>query len=216
MLELFSINNTLFSLGGQHVSLLEFIAVIAGLTCVYLATRSKVANFWVGYLYNILLFILFYQKGLYSSMMVQPVSFVINFFGHYRWTHPRKGEENKKHQLKITLLRNSKRVYFIVQIVILAALWGTLLTYLDNLWPEVFSEAQKPYLDAFVTITILTAQYLSAQKRLECWAAWFTVNVTNIILYILAGLAFMPLVSAGYLVLALFGFSMWRNEMKKQ
>jgi nicotinamide mononucleotide transporter len=216
MLELFSINNTLFSLGGQHVSLLEFIAVIAGLTCVYLATRSKVANFWVGYLYNILLFILFYQKGLYSSMMVQPVSFVINFFGHYRWTHPRKGEENKKHQLKITLLSNSKRVYFIVQIVILAALWGTLLTYLDNLWPEVFSEAQKPYLDAFVTITILTAQYLSAQKRLECWAAWFTVNVTNIILYILAGLAFMPLVSAGYLVLALFGFSMWRTEMKKQ
>ncbi|MCK9304807.1 MAG: nicotinamide riboside transporter PnuC [Bacteroidales bacterium] len=216
MADLFSIENTLFTLGNQSVSLLEFIAVLSGLTCVYLATRAKVANFWVGYLYNILLFILFYQKGLYSSMLVQPVSFIINFFGHYRWTHPAKGEENRKRQLKITLLSNQKRVRYILQLFVLAALWGTVLTYLDNLWPEVFSEARRPYLDAFVTITILTAQYLSAQKKLDCWAAWFTVNITNIILYILAGLVFMPLVSAGYLILAIFGFAMWRKEMNNE
>lgn len=216
MADLFSIENILFTLGGQSVSLLEFIAVVSGLSCVYLATRAKVANFWVGYLYNILLFMLFYQKGLYSSMLIQPVSFVINFFGHYRWTHPKKEEENKKHQLKITLLTNKKRIYYILQLIILGAAWGTALTYLDNIWPEIFSEARRPYLDAFVTMTILTAQFLSAQKKLDCWAAWFTVNVTNIILYILAGLAFMPLVSAGYLVLAIFGFAMWRKEMKKE
>jgi len=62
----------------------------------------------------------------------------------------------------------------------------------------------------------LTAQYLSAQKKLDCWGAWLTVNVTNIILYILAGLIFMPLVSAGYLILAVFGFTMWRREMKRE
>ena len=98
-MELFSINNILFSIGGQGVSLIELISVVAGLTCVYLATRAKVSNFWVGYAYNILLFILFYQKGLYSSMLVQPVSFAINFYGHYRWTHPRTGEQYEKHHL---------------------------------------------------------------------------------------------------------------------
>ena len=105
---IFSINNILFSIGGQGVSLLEVISVISGLTCVYLATKAKVANFWVGYVYNILLFFLFYQKGLYSSMLVQPVSFAINFFGHYRWTHPRREEENNRHQLKISLLSTGK------------------------------------------------------------------------------------------------------------
>lgn len=214
MTELFSIDNILFSIGGQGVSLLETLSVISGLTCVYLATKSKVANFWVGYLYNILLFLLFYQKGLYSSMLVQPVSFIINFFGHYRWTHPKAGEENSNNQLKVTLLTNGKRVYFVVQIIVLAILWGFALTRLDNLFPSVFSEAQRPLLDAFVTVTILTAQYLSAQKKLECWAAWFTVNITNITLYILAGMAFLPMVSAGYLVLAFFGFSMWRKAYK--
>jgi nicotinamide mononucleotide transporter len=213
-MELFSINNILFSIGGQGVSLIELISVIAGLTCVYLATKAKVANFWVGYAYNILLFILFYQKGLYSSMLVQPVSFAINFYGHYRWTHPRTGEQNEKHQLKISVMSNKKRAYFLAQIVVLGAIWGTALTFLDNIWPSVFSEARTPYLDAVITMTILTAQYLSAQKRLECWGAWFLVNTTNITLYILAGLVFMPLVSAGYLVLAFFGFSMWRREWK--
>ncbi|MFA6334136.1 MAG: nicotinamide riboside transporter PnuC [Bacteroidales bacterium] len=211
---IFSINNVLFTIGSQEVSLIELISVLSGLTCVYLATQTKVANFWVGYLYNILLFILFYQKGLYSSMLVQPVSFAINFFGHYRWTHPKKGEENSRHQLKISLLSNPKRIYFVILIILLAAVWGTALTYLDNLWPGIFGEARTPYLDAFITMTILTAQYLSAQKKLECWAAWFTVNTTNIFLYILAGLVFMPIVSAGYLILAFFGFSMWRKQWR--
>lgn len=215
MVELFSTDNIIFSIGGQGVSFLEILSVASGLTCVYLATRAKVANFWVGYLYNILLFMLFYQKGLYSSMLVQPVSFMINFFGHYRWTHPKKGEENSRNQLKVTLMGNNQRVYFVVLVFLLAAIWGFVLTRLDNLFPSVFGEAQRPFLDAFVTITILTAQYLSAQKKLECWAAWFTVNVTNITLYILAGMAFLPMVSAGYLVLAFFGFTMWRREYLK-
>ncbi len=215
MLEIFSINNVIFSIGGQGVSLIEILSVVTGLTCVYLATRAKVANLWVGYAYNVLLFILFYQKGLYSSMLVQPVSFIINFYGHYRWTHPKKGEENSRNQLKVTLMSHQSRVRFILQTFAIGVVWGFFLTYIDDIFPGVFREAQRPFLDAFVTVTILTAQYLSAQKKLECWAAWFTVNVTNITLYILAGLVFLPMVSAGYLVLAFFGFAMWRRQYKE-
>ncbi len=211
-MELFSVNNIIFSIGGQGVSLIEILSVFSGLICVFLATRAKVANFWMGYLYNVLLFILFYQKGLYSSMLVQPISFIINFFGHYRWTHPKKGEENSKNQLKVTLLSNGQRVRFLVQTLVITAVWGFALTYLDQLFPQIFSKAQKPFLDAFVTVMILTAQYLSAQKKLDCWGAWFIVNITNITLYILAGLAFLPMVSAAYLVLAFFGFAMWRRQ----
>lgn len=212
---IFSIDNILFSIGGQGVSLAETLSVATGLACVYLATKAKVANFWVGYIYNILLFILFYQKGLYSSMLVQPVSFAINLFGHWRWTHPAKEEENSRHQLKITLLSNRQRLFYIFVMIAFMAIWGVVLTYLDNLFPSVFSEAKRPFLDAFVTGAILTAQYLSAQKKLDCWAVWFTVNITNITLYLLAGLAFLPMVSAGYLVLAFFGFAMWKKMWRE-
>ena len=69
---MFSIDNIFFTLGGQSVSYLEMCSVVAGLSCVFLATRGKVANFWVGYLYNILLFMMFSQKHLYSVMLLQP------------------------------------------------------------------------------------------------------------------------------------------------
>ena len=51
---------------------------------------------------------------------------------------------------------------------------------------------------------------------MECWFAWTVVNTTNIVLYILAGLVFMPVVSACYLVLAYFGFKSWRKLEKEQ
>ena len=77
---MFSTDFILFSLGGIGVSLIELLSVMVGLTCVFLAGRARVANFWFGYLYNILLFVMFAQKHLYFSMALQPVSLVINFF----------------------------------------------------------------------------------------------------------------------------------------
>ncbi len=216
MENLFSIENILFSIGGQGVSLLEFVAVLSGLGCVYLATQRKVLNFWIGYLYNFLLFLLFLQKGLYSSMLLQPVSFAINIFGHYRWTHPAKDEENREKQLKITLLNKKEWIIIPSVIILFVVIWGTFLSNIHSILPDYFGVARKPYLDSFVTGMILLAQYLSAQKRLECWGAWFIVNVTNIVLYLLAGLAFMPMVSAAYLVLAFFGFAMWRRQWKNE
>lgn len=53
-MKFFDIENIAFTLGGTGVSFLELIGVIAGLTCVVMAGRNSKYNFWVGYLYNIL------------------------------------------------------------------------------------------------------------------------------------------------------------------
>lgn len=214
MEEFLSIENVIFTIGEQGVSLIELFSVLLGLTTVFLATQRRVLNFWVGYAYNIALFILFYQKGLYSSMLLQPVSFAINFFGHYRWTHPKEGEANEKNELKISLLTIKERIFYSALILMFVILWGAVLSNASNIFGPDFRPARIPYLDSFVTAMILIAQLLSAQKKLDCWGAWLVVNVTNIVLYILAGLAFMPIVSASYLIMALFGFAMWYREWK--
>ena len=128
---IFDINNIFFTIGGQGISFLEFFAVLTGLSCVFLASRGKVANFWIGYLYNILLFMMFMQKNLYSSMLIQPISLIINLFGHYRWTHPRENEKDGKSLLKITLLTGRQRIIILCQVAILAFLWGLLLSKLN-------------------------------------------------------------------------------------
>lgn len=104
-MKFFDIENIAFTLGGTGVSFLELIGVIAGLTCVVMAGRNSKYNFWVGYLYNILLFTLFWQRHLYSAMLLQPIAFGINAFGHWRWTHPRPEEQSSKDPLRPTLCR---------------------------------------------------------------------------------------------------------------
>jgi len=197
------------------MSWIDLCSAIIGLTCVFLAARARKENFWVGYLYNFFLFFLFMQKHLYASMMLQPISFVINVYGHYRWTHPKQREANAKKELKISLLGWRQRALYMAGWIVFALCWGYVLSRLHIINQGLFPPARQPYLDAFVMVTFITAQLLSAQKKMECWACWMTANVTNLILYLRSNLVFMPIVATAYMVMALFGFMGWRKKWKK-
>ena len=214
-MDFFSIENILFTIGKQQISWLEIFTTISGLACVFLASRGRSANFFIGYLYTMLLFLLFMQKHLYSSMLLQPVSLVLAIFGHYRWTHPKSNEEkNKQRELRVTMLSKNRRMFHIALVIIGGIAWGFVLSKLGSIFPDTFPPARLPFLDATITMCILTAQYLSAQKKLECWAAWLVVNVTNLTQYLLVGLIFMPIVCVCYIVFAITGIATWMKEMK--
>ena len=84
------INYSLFTLGNDYpVLLIDLIASVLGLTCVFLAGRNSKYNFWVGYLYTVALFLMFWNKNLYASLLLQPVSLAINILGHWRWLRRR-------------------------------------------------------------------------------------------------------------------------------
>lgn len=215
---MFDIDNIAFAFGGSGVSWLELLCVVAGLSCVVLAGRNSKYNFRIGYLYNILLFILFWQKHLYSAMLLQPIAFGINFFGHWRWTHPRAGEESAKDAkaLKVTQLTMKERCWAVTAVVAAGAVWGFVLSRLGTSWfTSTFSPDPTPWLDAFVLMLTLLAQFLSAQKKWDCWVVWLAVNLANITLYLSAGLVFMPIVSALYLVNGIWSLWTWFKLYKK-
>jgi len=192
------------------MNVLDIISSVLGLICVFLAGRNSKYNFWVGYLYTIALFFLFWDKNLYANLLLQPVSLAINILGHYRWTHPRKGEEaegNSK-SLKVSMLGWGERGLAIGTVLLVAFAWGWML---DSLFPS----DPHPYLDSVVTVLILMAQFLSALKKWDCWIAWLLVNVTQIILHISVGNIFMPIVSGLYLVNGLWSLYTWMKLYKK-
>ena len=214
-MDFFSIENILFTIGKQQISWLEIFTTLSGLACVFLASRGRSANFIVGYFYTALLFLLFMQKHLYSSMLLQPVSLVLAIFGHYRWTHPKNSEgKNKRRELRVTMLSKNRRMFHIALVIVCGLVWGFVLSKLGSIFPNAFPPARLPFLDATITMCILTAQYLSAQKKLECWAAWLVVNLTNLTQYLLVGLIFMPMVCVVYIVFAIMGVITWNKEMK--
>lgn len=216
---MFDIENIVLYIGGNGVSLIELVSVIAGLTCVFLAGRNIKYNFWIGYVYNILLFILFWQRQLYSVMLLQPIAFGINTFGHWRWTHPKKGEESVSgnNELKVSVLNWKQRGFFAVMVLVLSIVWGFILSLLGSKWfIGTFRPDPIPYLDAFALMMTLTAQYLSAQKKWDCWIVWLFVNTINITLYLKAGLVFMPIVSSLYLLNGIWSLWTWYRLYKKE
>lgn len=57
----------------------------------FLPVATASITFWVGYFYTALLFLMFWNKNLYASLILQPIFLGINILGYYRWTHPKKG-----------------------------------------------------------------------------------------------------------------------------
>jgi nicotinamide mononucleotide transporter len=205
------IDTVIFELGGRPVLLMDLVSSILGLTCVFLAGRNSKYNFWVGYLYTAALFFLFLDKNLYANLLLQPISLAINIMGHYRWTHPKPGEQSSenKNNLKVSMLSWPERIMAVAAMLVVAFVWGWTL---DRMFPA----DPHPYLDSCVTVLILLAQLLSALKKWDCWIAWLVVNVTQIILHVSVGNVFMPIVCALYLVNGLWSLASWMKLYRKK
>ncbi len=199
------------------MSWVEIVSALLGLSCVFLAGRGSKYNFWVGYAYNIFLFILFWNQHLYSAMILQPVSFAINLYGHWRWTHPKEEERSAADAtaLKVGSLGPKGWVASIAVVAIAGALWALCLQWLPQRWPDVFGADPSPWLDSYVLMVTLLAQFLSARKCWECWIVWLVVNCANIALYIVSGLYLMPLVSALYLANGIWSLVSWRKKLSR-
>ena len=197
-------DTVIFSLAGRPVLLIDLVSCILGLTCVVLAGRNSKYNFWVGYLYTAALFFLFWNRNLYASLLLQPISLAINILGHWRWTHPKKEEATAKGELKVSMLSWPWRIMSVSAVLLVAGLWGWIL---DSLFPA----DPHPYLDCTVTVLILMAQLLSALKKWDCWIAWLLVNISQLILHISVGNVFMPIVSGLYLVNGIWSLITWRK-----
>ena len=209
-------NIILFELGGKPVLLMDFLSAVFGLTVVFLAGRNSKYNFYVGYVYTALLFFMFWQKNLYANLLLQPISLGINILGQYRWSHPRKDEETDSGDLKVTMLSWPSRAGVVSLVLVLALVWGWLMSQLGTKWFVGYFPANPlPYLDCVVTVLILTAQTLSALKKWDCWIAWLFVNIANLTLYLKAGLVFMPIVSSLYLVNGLWSLYTWYKLYRK-
>ena len=194
----------IFELAGKPVLLIDLVSSVLGLTCVFLAGRNSKYNFWVCYLYTTALFLLFWNKNLYASLLLQPISLAINVLGHWRWTHPRENEQSAGDPtaLKVSMLSWTERFFAIGSVFLIAGVWGWLL---DSLFPN----DPHPYLDSCVTVLILVAQLLSALKKWDCWMAWLLVNITQIILHLSVGHVFMPIVCGLYLANGLWSLATW-------
>jgi nicotinamide mononucleotide transporter len=204
-----------FSVLDYPMSYLEFFGTIAGAIAVWLSARANVWSWPIGIINVVLLFFLFFQIQLYPDMFLQIFFFITNILGWWRWTHPKLGEEDKKNELKISLMSplwlGLTAAITFVGTVISGMLAGNL-----HLWfPAIFTQKSAfPFADSFVTVLSILAQYWMLQKKVECWAMWIIADIVATYLYFVKEVKFLGLEYLVFCFIAAMGLYNWWKEYK--
>lgn len=83
-----------------------------------------------------------------------------------------------------------------------------------SVWlPSLFSKPSAyPYMDSFVTITSIIAQYWMLQKKAECWILWIMADVIATYLYFAKEIKFLGLEYLAFCFIASYGLWNWIRE----
>ena len=214
LIDFFKIDTIMVTVFGYPLSYLEAAATVLTLACIIFAARANIATFTLGVLSTILYFLFFYQARLYSSMALQVIFLCFNIYGYYQWTRPKTGEENDKNQLKVGRYKANKYWLFAGIIVVGTIIWGLIMSHPPTALAIEFAEAKYPYIDAFILVASLVAQYMLAKKKIENWIIWIIVDVIATGLYAASGAIFTAILYGVLVFNAIYGLYEWKKMYK--
>lgn len=184
------------------MSIIELIAALSGVACVALLVRQSIWNFPFGILQVALSAWVFYQQRFYSDVILQGFFVVLNAYG---WAHWARGGVRET-ELPVTRLSRRAVAGWGAATLVLSVLWGGFAK--DQL------QAAAPYLDGFILVASLVAQWLTARKRLESWWLWIAVDLVAVPLYASRGMYFLSALFAFFIVLCILGLREWQRSLR--
>ena len=182
-------------------SIEEIIAVILGVIAVYLSTKQNVWTYPLGIISVFIYIEIFHEVKLYADMGLQVFFIILQAYGWYEWLY---GGENKT---VLHVSRTPLRAWVVLSFFVVAgtALLGYTLHRL--------TDASLPYVDSFLAVLSMAAQWQLAKKYIENWSVWIGVNIGSIAMYGYKGLYFTMVLYGVYLVLAFMGYWEWKKEI---
>jgi nicotinamide mononucleotide transporter len=205
------LNQTLLTLWGYPLSVLELVGVLTGFSAVFMASKAWAVNFLFGMINAAAYFMLYFECRLYSMMMLQIAYFTFSIYGFYHWRHPRKEEADTKQKQRIGFLKNKARLIWLICIFGAGALWGWGVIHFQYRFPEYFDPPAYPWLDAILTMASLAAQFLLSRKIWDNWLLWVVVDVISSVLYASMGLFFTAILYGVFTLIALKALFEWKK-----
>lgn len=195
-----------FITGIQQTSLLEFIAVFAGIASVWFSRKENIWVYPIG-LINTTIYIFLSVKGhLYGEASVNLYYTIVSIYGWILWSR----RNNQTHE-KVLKVEFSSRKEWGQQILFFVVFYLVLFFSLQQLQVSFAPEAI-PWADAFASATAYTGMWLMARKKVESWYWWIATNIASIPLYFMKGYVFTSVQFVVLLVLAIAGLISWRKK----
>ncbi|NTE05497.1 nicotinamide mononucleotide transporter [Agrobacterium tumefaciens] len=187
----------------QQTTLLEWVAVIAGFLCIYLAAKESIWNWPISIISVVAYGILFLREAMYGDMTLQIYFLFTAFYGWYFWIN--KKEEQHRPIARLTM---KQWLLIILSIILLSILLGW---FMDR-----YTNSTVPYADGFCTSVSFSAQLLLTRKILENWLLWVFANICYVPLFIYKNLNLSALLYLVLIVIAFNGYLIWRKTYREQ
>ena len=194
--------------GIKQTTLLEYIAVIAGIASVWFSRKENILVYPVGLISTIIYIYLNFKYHLIGESSVNFYYTVVSIYGWYLWS---KKDLKQRPVLKIT---TSSFKEWMQQLLFFSAFYIIIFFSLQYL-KEVFAEGAIPWADAFASATAYTGMWLMAKKKVESWYWWIATNIASIPLFFVKGLTFTSVYFFILLIMAFFGLITWKQKAKQ-
>ena len=179
---------------------LELFAAALGVIAVWLTVKQNPWCWPIGLVMVLLYGWIFFEVKLYSDMLLQLVYAALQLYGWWQWT--RVGETTQGREVSRLDTR----------FVVLSLTIGAVGSLLLGAAMAHLTDAAQPWLDAALTGFSLVAQVWMAQKRVQCWPLWITLDVIFVGLFIYKDLYLTATLYGLFAVIAVQGWREWRAD----
>lgn len=191
----------------KRTSLLEFIAVLAGILSVWFSRKENIYVYPIGLINTVIYIFLSLDASLFGEASVNFYYTIMSIYGWIIWN---KRDKRKHRVVRVTA---SSKKEIITQLAFFAAIYVIMfvaLTFLnENFYPGVI-----PWADAFASATAFTGMWLMTKKKVESWYWWIATNVASIPLYFVKHFVLTSVYYGVLLVLAVMGLQEWKKRAK--
>lgn len=195
--------------GLQKTSLLEYIAVFAGIASVWFSRKENILVYPVGLINTIIYIWLSFKGDLIGEASVNFYYTAMSIYGWVLWTK----KDKEKHP--VVHISFSDRKWWLYQLAFFVAFYITiflLLTYLK----KDFAPDAIPWADAFASATAFTGMWMMTKKKVESWYWWVATNIASMPLYFVKHYVFTSVYYLILLFMAVWGLFEWSSKAKKQ
>lgn len=192
-----------YVMGGGWI---EFIGSVTGIIGAILVAKGKISSYVWGFIATALYLYISFQYKLYGEVITYALLFLpMQVSGYYYWI---RSSSEKETDVSKRVMTTKQRIVLFLGTAVAIAAYATFLRFL---------EGSMPGLDSATAILSIVATTLMVMRYAEQWLVWMLVNVTAVVMWILAvlhhqdqGFAVLAMWST-FLMNSVYGWYKWRK-----
>jgi nicotinamide mononucleotide transporter len=193
--------------GLKNTSILEFIALFAGIISFWFGRKENIYIFPMGLINAFIYLAISFEQGIYGSAVMNFYYIVMGIYGWMLWSK----RDKKKH--RVIRITDSTKKEGLAQLVFFLAFFITTFIAISY-FKRDFTPGSIPWADALASAASFTGMWLMTKKKTESWYWWIAANVVSIQLYfsknyILTGFYFTAL-----LLMSVWGLYDWKRKKR--